>query len=130
MIKKPEDFEVLDCVGHHYEDDRNRWLWHCITCDCGSLKNWGRRHNRGHQTPGRAAEGFLDHQRTMRMQRQYELYNAWWWQTVLTTKNVEVFRRLWLTHHGKDIEADRVTEIMGTVQSDERLRATYLGIAE
>lgn len=129
MIKKPEDFDVLDCVGHHYyAPEKKKWLWHCVTCDCGTNKNWVTKHRWGHKQESSAAAGFEDHKRTMRMQRQQELYRAWWWQTIMTTKDVEVFRQLWLTHCGMRIAQDRVVAIMATVQSDPDLRATYLGV--
>lgn len=129
MIKKPEDFEVPHCVGHHYyAPEKKRWRWHCLTCDTGS----GKRpvHRRGHHEEWQAAYGFQTHANAMRIQRQQELYRAWWWQTIMTTEDVEVFRQLWLAHHGHSLDGELVGRIMATVQADERLREAYLGIAE
>src|SRR6476469_5963275 len=110
-IKKPEDFEVEECLVQFYQRDElnkgrdlgnypNRgWWWHCLTCDDATAKYTkdGRRRKlraHGHRTESDAMCGATMHAKQKRFNRQARAWNNWWWMEILTTRDLNYFREL------------------------------------
>lgn len=124
VILRPEDFEVVECVTHHYQEEtegrRPKWLWHCLTCDMGSNKY--QRHPNGHRIEQDAITGATYHRNAKRMERQQECYSAWWWKQIMTTTDVEFFTKLWGNHHpAHRLQCLDMGGVMARVQADESL---------
>ena len=113
-----KDFDVIGCVTHHYEKD-GMWFWHCMTCNTGSGKR--HKHINGHRLEGDAAIATKYHRNAKRLERQQELFRAWWWEQIMTTADVEFFVALWEDHWGVKIWDEDPSDIMASVQSDNHL---------
>jgi len=118
---RPEDFEVEECVTQYYYDEKARgWRWHCIVCDTGTqIQKHGRRL---HKCEGDAAVGAKYHRNQKKMTRQANRWRAWWYNELMTIKDIEAFRKHWQAYwwdHWPPMPDDKALEVMTRIQADE-----------
>lgn len=109
--------EVPACVTHRWQDERERWWWHCLTCHAGSNR-YGR-HRGGHRLESDALCGQRQHARDKRTARITRAHYGLWLSEIHTTDDPERFRALWLWRWpGYQFRQDlTMFEVMQAVQS-------------
>lgn len=83
---------IPECVTQHYRDDRERWRWHCLTCDDGSNKR--QRHRGGHKLESDALCGARMHARDAYRNRVARAQSAAWKVEVYSTQDPERWQAL------------------------------------
>lgn len=103
VLLNPSDFEVEECLVQYYmheawQEHPGKWFWHCLTCDTGS----GRRakFRRGHQQEGDAKVASKYHRNQKRKNRQGAAWYKWWYKSLMTTTDLELFAALWNQRNG------------------------------
>lgn len=128
MLRRSEDFPVIECVTRHYFDDVKGpgWRWYCLTCDTGTqVRKHGRRL---HKLEGDAMVGAKYHRNQKRRNRQGFRWRAWWYQEMLACTDVAEFEKHWLRYHHSGFHPDMALEekerIMREIQADPYIQTT------